>query len=136
MANECKLIFETMVPIPFTCADGTGITKGAILKLTDPMTVALADGDGDIVAGIAAESKIASDGKTKIGVYRHGIFRGLAGAGITVGDAIDTHASTGATNELAPAPVNGEQIVGRALETAADTDTFLFELNPQVMNLA
>lgn len=136
MANECTLMIETEVPIPFTCADGTGIEKGAILKLTDPMTVALADGDGDIIAGIAAQEKIANDGNTKIAVYRRGIFKGLAGTAIAVGDPIDTHAATGATNELAAAPVNGEHLVGVALETAADTDTFLFELNPTDVNLA
>ena len=129
MANETTLYIETEVPVSFTCADGTGIEKGAILKLTDPFTVALADGDGDIIAGIAAVEKIANDGVTQIAVYRRGIFKGLAGTAITVGDNIDTHASTGATNELASAPGAG-QIVGRALETAADTDTFLFELNP------
>lgn len=136
MASETTLVFETEAPVPFTCADGTGIEKGAILKLTDPMTVSLADGDGDIVAGIAAEEKIANDGVTSIAVYRRGIFKGLAGTAITVGDAIDTHASTGATNELAAAPVNGEQLVGRSLETASDTHTFLFELAPSVTNLA
>ena len=131
MANEAVLIYETELPIPFTCADGTGIEKGAILKMTDPMTAALADGDGDIIAGIAAEEKIANDGKTKIAVYRGGIFRVLAGAsGITVGLALDTHAATGATNEVAPAPAGAGHQLGYALETAADTDTFLMELRP------
>lgn len=129
MASETTLIFEIEPPLPFTCADGTGIEKGAILKMTDPMTASLADGDGDIIAGIAAEEKIANDGKTKIAVYRRGIFKGLAGTGITVGDNIDTHASTGATNEIATAPGAG-QIIGVSLETAGDTHTFLFELTP------
>lgn len=129
MASECTLVIETEPPISFTCADGTGIEKGAILKITDPMTASLADGDGNEVAGIAAAEKIADDGNTTIPVYRGGIFRGLAGTGITVGNNVDTHAATGATNELAAAPGAGH-IVGFALETAADTHTFLFELNP------
>lgn len=136
MANEATLIVETAPPIMFTCADGTGIEKGAILKMTDPMTAALSDGDGDVIAGIAAEEKIASDGKTKIAVYREGIFKVLAGAGITVGQALDTHSSTGAANEVAPAPVNGENILGIALETASDTHTLLMELKPMAVNLA
>ena len=69
MADECTLVFETGLPIPFTCADGTGIEKGAVLLLTDPMTVATTTGDNDEVAGIAAEEKIADDGKTTIPVY-------------------------------------------------------------------
>jgi hypothetical protein len=129
MANETTLVLETEPTISFQCADGTGIEKGAILKLTDQMTASLADGDGDEVAGIAAAEKIANDGNTTIPVYRGGIFKGLAGTAITVGDNIDTHASTGATNELASAPGAGH-VVGMALETAGDTDTFLFELKP------
>ena len=137
MALECVLIHETEVPIPMTCADGTAITKGSILKLTDPNTVAITDGDTDVVAGIAAESKIASDGKTKIGVYKRGIFKVFVGAGgCTVGAALITDTATGAANELATADVNSENIFGRALETGADTESILAELNPFTVNLA
>ena len=131
MANECTLVYETEIPIPFTCADNTGIEKGAILKLTDPMTASLADGDGDYVAGIAAEEKIANDGKTKIGVYRGGIFKGYAGTGgVTAGKAIDTDNGTSDDNELADAPVTTGNYVGIALETATSAESFLFELKP------
>ena len=131
MASECTLIYELQPPIPFTCADNTGIEKGAILKMTDPMTCALADGDGDIVAGIAAEEKIANDGKTKIAVYRRGIFKGLAGTAITgIGQPIDTHASTGATNEIALCAAGHDTQLGHSLETVGDGETFLFELMP------
>ena len=131
MARECTLVFETEPPIPMTCADGTGIEKGAICEISDPFTAATANGDGDPIAGIAAEEKIASDGKVKIGVYRGGIFKGYAGAGgVTVGLAIDTDVSTGDTNELVNAPVTTGNYVGIALETATDGETFLFELRP------
>ena len=131
MTQECTLVFEMSKPIPFTCADGTGIEKGAILKMTDLMTCELADGDGDVVAGIAAEEKIADDGKTKIGVYRGGIFRGFAGTGgVTVGLAIDTDNGTSDDNELANAPVTTGNFVGIAFETATSAESFLFELRP------
>ena len=131
MASEATLVEEYEPPTSFTVADGVGIEKGAILKMTDPKTASLADGDGDIIAGIAAEEKIASDGNTKLAVYRRGIFKVLAGAaGITVGLTLDTHAATGATNEVAVAPVTAGHRLGFALETAADTDTFLMELFP------
>jgi len=131
MALETTLVFETSPPIPMTCADGTGIEKGAVLMLADLMTAATATGDGDIVAGIAAEEKVVSDGKVKIGVYRRGIFKGYAGAaGVTVGRAIQTDVGTGAANELVICDANTEAIVGTALETATDGETFLFELNP------
>jgi len=137
MALEATLIHETELPIPMTVADGAGIEKGSILKLTDPNTAAVTTGDTDVCAGVAAEEKVASDGKTKLAVYKRGIFRGFAGAGgVTVGDALITDTATGAANELATADVNSENIVGRALETAADTESFLFELNPFTVNLA
>lgn len=137
MALECKLVIETSLPIPFTVADGTAIPKGSVLKLTDPMTAAIADGDTQAVAGIAAEEKIANDGKTTLAVYREGIFKGYAGAaGVTVGAALITDAATGAANELVNADVNSENIVGVALETATDTQSFLFELKPFGVNLA
>jgi hypothetical protein len=137
MADECTLIVETEPAINFTCADGTGIEKGAILKLSDYMTASTTTGDGDHIAGIAAEEKIANDGKTKIAVYRRGIFIGTAGTGgVTAGQAIDTDTSTSAANKLADAPVNGESIVGIAFETATSNQTFLFELNPMNYNLA
>ena len=81
MALEATLIFETEPPIPFTVTDGAGIEKGTILKITDPMTAVIAAGDADAIAGIASEEKIASDGRTKIGVYRRGIFKAFCGAG-------------------------------------------------------
>jgi len=137
MALETTLVYETHTPVPFTCADGATIEKGAILKLSDPMTVATTTGDTDPVAGIAAEEKIANDGKTKIGVYMGGIFKGFAGlAGTTAGMAIITDTATGAANELVVADVNSEHIVGMALETATDTESFLFQLNPMGIQLA
>lgn len=137
MALEATLVQETGLPILMTCADGTAIPKGSILKLTDPNTAVIADGDTDIVAGIAAAEKVASDGVTTIAVYREGIFRGFAGAaGVTVGAGIITDVGTGAANELVNADVNSENLVGVSLETATDTQSFLFELKPMGLNLA
>ena len=130
MTQECTLIYELEPPIPFTCANGTGIEKGAILKLSDPMTAALADGDADHVAGIAAEEKIANDGKTKIAVYRRGIFKGTSGGTVTVGQALNTYASTGDSNDIVNASAGHDKQLGIALETAANNETFLFELLP------
>ncbi|NHZ84436.1 MAG: DUF2190 family protein [Planctomycetia bacterium] len=131
MALECSLITELELPVAFTCADATAIEKGAILEISDPMTVTTTNGDSDKIIGIAAEEKIASDGKVKIGVYLRGIFKGFAGAGgVTVGRAIRTDTATGEANELVVAAANEEGIVGTALETATDTESFKFLLNP------
>ena len=137
MALETTLVIETAPPVPYTCADGTGIEKGALLEVSDPLTVATTNGDADPIVGIAAEEKIANDGKTTIGVFEEGRFRGFAGAaGVTVGLAIITDTATGAANELVVADVNSERMVGMALETATDGQSFLFKLNPINVNLA
>jgi hypothetical protein len=132
MAGECTLVFETEPPIMMTCADATAIPKGTILKLADPFTASLANGDADYVAGIAAEEKIANDGKTKIAVYRRGYFIGLAGGTCTAGKALMTYNGTGDDNDIIDATNAGvaSKTLGIALETAANNETFLFELNP------
>jgi len=131
MALECSLHTELELPVPFTVADGAGIEKGSVMEISDPNTVAVTNGDDDKIIGIAAEEKIASDGKTKLGVYMRGIFRGYAGAaGVTVGGGLISDTATGAANELVIADANSEGIIGTALETATDGQTFLFLLNP------
>ena len=132
MANEATLIFETAPPIPMTCANATGIERGALLTLSDPMTAATVSASGAAVAGIAAEEKIASDGHTKVPVYREGIFKVTASGAITVGTAVifDTQ------NKVTAAAVNEEYLAGVALETAANAETLLIELRPTHTNLA
>lgn len=136
MALEATLVLETHQPVPFTVADGAGIEKGTVLKLTDPNTAVASDGDNDVIAGIAAEEKIANDGKVRLAVYRGGHFKMTAGGAITVGAPVNTNASTGAANEVVAAGINDENVLGIALETASDTDTLLVELRPTTMQLA
>tara|TARA_R100000789_G_scaffold20427_1_gene23582 strand:- start:1251 stop:1664 length:414 start_codon:yes stop_codon:yes gene_type:complete len=137
MADEHILRVRTHNPIDFTVADGTAIAKGAVLKMTNGRVAILADGDGNIPAGIAARDKVASDGRTQLAVFRRGIFQGTAGvAGVTVGEALQTDVSTSSANRLVDADVNTEQIIGIALETAASGATFQYELMPRAVDLA
>ena len=131
MANELVLMWELEPPIPFTCADGTAIVKGTLLRITDPFTVSKVTGAAPNVIGVAAEEKVASDGRTKIGVYMRSIFKATAGGTITVGDTV---IAENGTNELltGTAAADAAAIFGIALETAADTETFLFLLNAGV----
>ena len=132
MADECVLIIETGRAIAMTVANGTGIEKGAVLILSDPFTAATTTGDTDVVAGIAEGEKVASDGRTKLGVYREGIFKGTAGvAGVTVGVDLITDTSTSGANRLVVADSTSISVVGTALETATNGQTFLFELMPR-----
>ena len=98
------------------------------------MTAVINSGEADVPAGIAAAEKIASDGNTKIPVYRGGIFKVVASGSVTVGAALSIGGVT--VNEIAMAPVNVENLIGTALETATDGQTFLMELNPRSVNLA
>ena len=133
MANEAVLVFETEKPIPFTCDNSTNIEKGALLKLSDPFTVAASDGASDAVGGIAAEEKIANDGKVKIGVYRGGIFKVVASGAVTAGKAVYLK---GSANLVYTGAANDESALGIALETAGEAETFLMELRPTAMELA
>lgn len=136
MANEATLIFETELPIMMTCADGTGIEKGAILKLTDPLTGIINSGAEDMIAGIAAEEKIASDGKTKIAVYRKGIFKVVTIAAVSVGNALSVSATANKVQTATKTSV-GSKTLGLALEASAgDTETILMELNIGCNNTA
>ena len=129
MANEATLERETMSPIEFTCADGAGIEKGTLLKLSDPNTVAATSADNDVFAGIAAEEKIASDGRTKISVWVQGVFIVKdSGSGVTVGDTVVVKGANTVGTHTTLDQEKGYK-VGRALETAAASDTFLCGVN-------
>lgn len=126
MANEAVLVFETEKPIPFTCVDWVGIEKGALLTLSDPFTVATSSADNQVFVGIAAEEKIANDGKVKIGVYMRGIFKLVVAAGntTTVGqDCVLRGANVIGLYDT----LDDEKglVVGMALETGAAGETVL-----------
>lgn len=131
MANEALKRYDESsghggVIQDFTCADGTGIEKGTVLKLSDPRTVAaVSSGEGNPIAGIAAREKVADDGRTRIPVYRKGDFDMYASGAITVGDSV---ISKGGDNEVCACNAvttgaSGAAIIGYALETASDGET-------------
>ena len=125
MANEAVLMVETELPVMMTCANATGIEKGTVLKLSDPLTVAASSADNDLFGGISGEEKIASDGKTKIAVYFGGIFKmKVSSTGTTVG----LHQVIKGANTIGDYTTLDDEngyVIGKALETAADTETCL-----------
>ena len=134
MANEATLMWETEVPIPFTVADGTGIEKGTLLKLTDPMTAIAHSGDEDPICGIAAEEKIANDGRTKIGVYMGGIFKMTTSAAVTIGQSVAASATANKV-KAADATCINSKVVGIALgASGGDAETILVKLMPGSAN--
>jgi hypothetical protein len=130
MANEAILRYgNEMLAQDYTCADGTGIEKGTLLKMTDPRTVIITSAAGDVCAGIAAREKIANDGRIRIAVLREGDFDMVASGAITVGSAV---ISAGVpANQVKAATFgahSGAQIIGYALETAADQEVIQVRL--------
>ena len=128
MANEAVLYIELEPPIAMTCADATGIEKGTVLKLSDPFTVAASSADNDIFAGIAAEEKIASDGRTKIAVYRRGIFKMVCSA---TASTVGLHQVIKGANTIGDYTTLDDEkgyVLGIALETGASTETILVDV--------
>ena len=128
MTNEATLIFETSVPIPFTVSNSAGIEKGKPCTMTDPMTAAAVGATelDPVLAGIAATEKIASDGVTKLGMYRKGIFKMTCSGAIPVGLAVSIY------NGLvycSPVTTSGCAILGHALETIGNGETGLIEVD-------
>ena len=125
MANEAVLMVETELPVMMTISNAAAVEKGTVMALTDPLTVAASTADNDIFGGIAAEEKIASDGKTKIGVYFGGIFKmKVSATASTVGKA---QVIKGANTIGDYTTLDGElgYVIGKALETGANTETIL-----------
>ena len=129
MAFEATQIIQTSVPISMTCADGVGIEKGTFLALSDPFTAAVHASASQQIAGICCMEKIASDGITKVAVYRSGIFKVTASGSIVVGAPL---ALSNVANKVmeCTSTFSGSKTIGLALETAADGETFLMELRP------
>lgn len=133
MANEAVLIWKNSEPANFIVADSVAITKGQLLKLTDPMTASDASSANDIIAGVAAADKIANSGVTEVGVFMPGqgnIFRMVVSGAATIvaGEimsAFGDHNLIQGNNTLGSG-TGLSKIVGFALETtSADGQTML-----------
>lgn len=121
------LMVETELPISITVDNTVGIEKGTILKMADLFVGSAGSADNDIFAGIAAEEKIANDGKTKLAVYFGGVFKLTVGSGaVTFGltvvhdDAANTIKNSQADSDLADG-----YIIGKALETGSTGEEVL-----------
>jgi len=134
MANEAVLRLETHKAINFKAASGTGIEKGAILKLTDPMTAIITSGANDAFAGIAQSEKLSSG--TSVAVFREGLFEMTSAAAIAVGDAVTTSATVNKI-QTATALSVASAIIGVALEATTGADqTLIVEVRPGFNNKA
>ena len=134
MANEAVLKIETHIPINYTCSTTVTIEKGAIVKMTDPMTAVLSSGHNDIVAGIVQSEKLSADTtQNSVAVFRGGVFRVTVSSSVSAGDPVTTGATA---NYVVKATTNDENILGIMLEDGTDGQTKLMELRPMTMQLA
>jgi len=130
MANEAVLMVELELPIMMTVDNTEAIPKGTLLELVDPFTASAHDGDEDKFAGVAAEEKIANDGKTKIAVYRRGIFKMTCVAAIATIGAVVALSATANKVKISDATCLSSIGLGTALEVTGGADeTFLVDLN-------
>lgn len=129
MANEAQLRLKLENSCPFTVADGTGIEKGSLLKVTDPRTAIIASGTGDALAGIAMREKVADSGRTELGVYRRGWFDMYVSGAVTVGQAVCSISGFPNYVMAAGETVSGAAILGTALETGSNGEQILIDVN-------
>lgn len=86
MANEAVIIeLPDENAKSFTCANAIGIEKGALLWLEEPATVSGAVTAGAPFGGICASEKVASDGSTKVAVWKSGVFDLVAEGAVVIG---------------------------------------------------
>lgn len=133
MADEAILMVETELPIMMTVGNATAVAKGSALILANPMTVTVhAANDEAIFGGIAKEEKIASDGKTKVSVYRGGIFILTGSAAISAGAVISL---SGTAQRFKTSDATCLQSIGAgiALEDCGGAgETFMAEIRPGI----
>lgn len=115
----------------YDIADGTAISKGALLKLTDSGTAIISSAAADMIAGVAARDKIASDGTTRLAVYKKGRFTGTASGAITTGFPLISAADSNYPNTIkhADAANSGAAIIGYAEGDATDGEVVPYRLN-------
>lgn len=123
MAFEAVLRTRLDDPIDFTVADGAGIEKGTVGKLSDPKTLAASSGSGDVFAGIVAREKAANDGRTTLAAFRRGIFDiyVASGAAVTVGQWVSTSGAN-VIKTATEAEIAAGKAIGIALETGSDSE--------------
>ncbi len=127
MANEHILMVETELPVMFKCDDTLALAKGALLELTESMTVVIVSGATKMIAGVAAAEKIANDGITMIPVYMGGIFKGVAEAAVLIGAALMSGTTAGRL--ITQTTSTGATGLGYALEAPSGAaQTFLWRL--------
>lgn len=107
-------------PRRYTIADGTSVSQGTILSLSDPRTAGVAIAATDMFAGVASMEKEANDGTTSISAWTDGIFEAKASGAIAIGENVK---GVEDNMVMATASTSGAAVLGYAMETATDAET-------------
>lgn len=123
MANEVSLrnYPKSYMASDFTWFnDAIGAEKGTILKMSGARTVAAVTADNDVIAGVLAREKVASDGRTQVAVWRSGIFDCVVQGACVEGDDL---VISGANILKKYTTLDGEKgyVFGKALEDGPGT---------------
>lgn len=84
MGNEAILKLKLDIPFDWIIADVRGVEKGTVMKMSGVGIAAASTGNGDIFAGIARREKKALDGRTRLSLFRRGIFDMVAASPDTI----------------------------------------------------
>ncbi len=132
MANEAVLINKQEEPIDFIVEDATSVEKGTIMTLSGARTAkaSIATDNGVILAGIARREHISGSGRTRLSIFRKGIFditnsttALLAGQPVVISGANTIRTATG------PETQSGSKVLGVTLEDAAANEVVQVAVN-------
>lgn len=126
MANEAVLKHRLDEPFDWIVADNAGIEKGTIMKISG-VGIAAAPLSTDAAvpfAGVAHREKIASDGRTRLALFRRGIFDMVSAPepGITQGDWVAISGVNLIRTATSAETISG-RVIGMARETIAGGGT-------------
>lgn len=129
MANEAILVqqletrfFEATIA---NDSEGTNIAKGTIMKWgSDPNTVVVSSGDGDLFAGILTSEHKGGAGVTRVALGRHGVYALVVTSGGTT--VLGEPVKIAGANQIALADdataQKTSEMVGISLETGGNSE--------------
>lgn len=138
MAREAVLRDnKILVSRRYTCATGTGITKGTFLKAADPYTASASTGTGDPFVGFAhadvnSSTDTAFNTETSITADKGAMYDLVASGAIAVNAYVKTAAPGNYVMQCTDADMTASIaiVVGIAREAASDGETINVEVLP------
>lgn len=116
MANKAVLKLRLEEPWDWIVPNVGAVEKGTVMKMSGVGIAAPSDGDGDVFAGIARREKITLDGRTRLALFRRGVFdmTCIAGGALTEGGRVAI------SGNLIRAATEAEHISGKSIGIARE----------------